>query len=100
MNTEKQIIKPKIILTDAEKKLKRTEYGIQWRLKNVESIKTYRKDNASKLATLQRKYDNAKRKDPEYIALHKARQKRCRDKKKELKRLLKVDKANAVVEEL
>ena len=99
MNTEK-IIKPKIMLTDAEMKLKRTEYGIQWRLKNKESIWTYRNDNTEKIAAYQRKYDNANRKEPAYIAQHKARQKRYRDKKKEIKRLLKVDKANAVVEEL
>jgi hypothetical protein len=86
MNNETQAppkIAPKIVLTEAEKKLKRYEYGKKWRLENKESISKHRKENTSKMAAFQRKYDNEKRKDPVYIAQLKARQKRYLDKKKE-----------------
>ena len=85
------IVKPTLVLTEAEKKLKRFEYGKQWRATNMEKIKTYRKENSQKLAAFQRKYDNAKRNDPAYRELHKARQKRCIDKKKEAKKTLEIE---------
>jgi hypothetical protein len=84
-----KIKKIKIVLTDAEKKLKRSAYYKQYRLDNLDTINAKRKAKAPRMAELQRKYDNAKRKDPDYIEKLNARQKRYRDKLKNERVLLK-----------
>ena len=91
-------------LTDEEKKERKRAYqreyrlknldkikdlNTKWRAKNVDKIKDERKNNKAKYAEIQKNYDRKMANDPNYLEKLYARQKRYRERKKEMPHLYK-----------